>query len=300
MYNTTRKGCIYELAVPSEWTGDTIHSVFKDRWQLPKKMIHEWRMAKSAKLNGKEANWKVPLKAGDMLQIPLFHSHGKAPVPSFIDIDVLYEDDHLLIANKVPGIKTHPNDDTETQTLLNAAAYHVQSSGEQGFIRHVHRLDEHTSGAVLFAKHDAAYAVLSRLLEERRIKRTYVAAVHGLIQQTKGTIDKPIGKDRYHSSRRRISPSGQSALTHFQVLKRDKGRALSIIKCQLMTGRTHQIRVHFSAIGHPLIGDILYGGKPLVKRQALHAVKIEIPHPFIGETIVCEAALPNDIGALFE
>ncbi|KAB7704897.1 RluA family pseudouridine synthase [Bacillus aerolatus] len=299
MYNTNRKGSIYELVVPKEWAEKTVQSVFKCIWKLSKKMVHEWRMDKAVKLNGKTADWQAPLAAGDVLQVPLFHWHGESPVPAFVDVDILYEDDHLLVANKPPGMKTHPNDPTETNSLLNAVAFHVQSSGERCFIRHVHRLDEHTSGAVLFAKHEAAYTVLSRLLEERLIKRTYLAAVHGMVQQSKGTINQPIGKDRHHPSRRRVSPSGQSALTHFEVLKKDKNRKLSIVKCHLTTGRTHQIRVHFSAIGHPLIGDRLYGGKPIVNRQALHAIEIDIPHPFTGEKIVCRAAIPDDLFSFF-
>ncbi|HEY9576361.1 MAG TPA: RluA family pseudouridine synthase [Pseudobacillus sp.] len=299
MYKTIRKGIIYELSIPPEWAGETIFSILKDKWKLSKKMIHQWRMDKTVRLNGKTADWQVSLQEGDLLHLPLFCSYGETPIPSFLDIEVLYEDDHLIVVDKPAGIKTHPNDDTETYSLLNAVAYHTQLSGGHGFIRHIHRLDEHTSGVVLFAKHEAAYTALSHLLEERLIKRTYLAAVHGIIQKGKGTINKPIGRDRHHPTKRRVSPSGQTALTYFDVLKKDSSRKLSIVKCQLATGRTHQIRVHFAAIGHPLIGDLLYGGKPLVGRQALHAAEIEIPHPFIGETITCQSSVPDDINPLF-
>ncbi|RJS61637.1 RluA family pseudouridine synthase [Bacillus sp. PK3_68] len=299
MYKTKRKGTIYEISIPLEWEGETAYSIFKEKWKLPKKLIHQWRMDQAITLNGKTADWQAALKENDALQIPLFLSSTESPVPSFFDMDILYEDDHLLVVNKPAGMKTHPNQEEETNSLLNAVAYHVQLSGECGFIRHVHRLDEQTSGVVLFAKHEAAYTVLSHLLQDRLIKRTYVAAVHGIMQKNKGTINKPVGRDRHHPTRRRISSSGQSALTYFRVLQRNKSRKLSIVECQLATGRTHQIRVHFSASGHPLVGDRLYGGEPLVKRQALHAAKIEIPHPFIGETIVCQSTVPDDIRSLF-
>ncbi|KMY53136.1 pseudouridine synthase [Bacillus sp. FJAT-27231] len=299
MYKTNRKGKIYELIIPSEWAGETVTSILKDKWKLSKKMIHQWRMDKTIRLNGQIADWQAPLQKGDLLQLPLFHSSGEIPAPSFLEVDILYEDDHLIVVNKPAGIKTHPNDETETHSLLNAVACHVQLSGEHGFLRHIHRLDEHTSGVVLFAKHEAAYTVLSRLLEERLIKRTYVAAVHGILHKRKGTINNPIGRDRHHPTRRRVSPSGQTALTYYEVMQKDSSRNLSTVKCQLATGRTHQIRVHFSAMGHPLAGDLLYGGKPLVKRQALHAAEIEIPHPFTGESITCRAPIPNDISPLF-
>ncbi|MBM7647660.1 23S rRNA pseudouridine1911/1915/1917 synthase [Bacillus ectoiniformans] len=295
MYNTNRKGSIYELTLPHTWEGQTIQEILTDTWHLPKKMVHEWRMSKAVKVNGELYRWNQPLSKGDILQVPFFSNTKQAVHASYIgEIDVLYEDDHLLVANKPAGVKTHPNDQDENDTLLNGLALHVESNGEQCFIRHIHRLDENTSGAVLFAKHEAAYALLSRLLEKRLIKRAYWAIVHGQLKNKEGVIKEAIGKDRHHPTRRRISPNGQSAVTHYQLLKKDPSRNLSFIKCQLETGRTHQIRVHLSSIGHPLAGDLLYGGKPIVKRQALHAKTIEIPHPFTGEQLVCEAPFTDD------
>lgn len=300
LYKTKRKGPVYELSLPKEWIGKTVDFILKNEWQLSKKMIHQWRMEKAVQVNGQSLSWQTPLQEGDVLHIPLFRDAGDAPAPSYLDIAILYEDDHLLVVDKPAGVKTHPNDEQENGSLLNAAAYHLQSAGDRSFIRHVHRLDEQTSGVVLFAKHEAAYTVLSRLLENRLIKRTYVAAVHGILRKAQGTINEPIGRDRHHPTKRRVSKSGQPALTRFEVLKHNKSRQLSVVKCQLATGRTHQIRVHFSAIGHPLAGDLLYGGKPIVHRQALHAAEIEIPHPFTGETLTCQSAVPDDIRSLFE
>lgn len=197
-------------------------------------------------------------------------------------------------------MNTHPNNPLEeTNTLMNAATYYLQAKGEIRNIRQIHRLDRDTTGAILFAKHGLAGSIFDQLLEKRKIKRTYIAAVHGGLHQKKGTINKPIGRDRHHATRRRVSPSGQTAITHYQVLKEDQANQLTYVKCWLETGRTHQIRVHFSSIGHPIVGDILYGGKPLVKRQALHAAKLEFIHPFTQEDIVCHAPV-SDLSELFK
>ncbi|WP_100330490.1 RluA family pseudouridine synthase [Bacillus xiapuensis] len=300
MYQTVRKGDIFEIKIPEGWRHQTADSLLRTEWKLPKKLIHQWRMNQTVFVNGSPVNWHAPLAEGSVLQLPFFAAAEKGPVPYKRKVNILYEDDHLLVADKPADMKTHPNTENESDTLLNAVAYHLQESGESGFLRHVHRLDVGTSGVILFAKHHAAYAVLSRLLEEREIKRTYIAVVHGLITKNEGTINQPIGKDRHHPSRRRVSPSGQTALTHYKVLKRAVKQQLSLVQCQLDTGRTHQIRVHMASIGHPLAGDCLYGGKPITSHQALHAVSIEIPHPFTGEKLVCKAVPQEQIFRLLD
>ncbi|WP_203364109.1 RluA family pseudouridine synthase [Bacillus sp. REN10] len=300
MYITNRKGSLFEVIIPKEWDGKTVDAILRNVWKLPKKMIHTWRMNQEVLVNNAKANWHLPLAQGMRLQVPFFAKTEQSVTATKMKIDILLEDDHMLVVNKPAAMKTHPNEEAETDTLLNAVAFHLQSAGEECDVRHVHRLDVGTSGVILFAKHPAAYAVLSRLLEERHIKRTYRAVVHGLLSRPSGTINKPIGKDRHHPTRKRVSPSGQTAITHYQVISSDPKRNVSLVQCQLDTGRTHQIRVHFSAIGHPLVGDRLYGGKPLVHRQALHAHAINIPHPFTGERIYCEAETPNDLIHLFE
>ncbi|MGM7636282.1 RluA family pseudouridine synthase [Bacillus sp. Hm123] len=299
MYETNRKRSLFEVTIPPKWSGETADSILRNIWKLPKKMIHEWRMSQEVLVDDAKANWHTPLAPGMKLQVPFFAKAEKDVVAKAREVEILFEDDHLLVANKPATMKTHPNNEAETDTLLNAVAFHVQAAGEPCDIRHVHRLDVGTSGVILFAKHTAAYAVLSRLLEERHIKRTYQAVAHGVLSHSTGTINKPIGKDRHHPTRKRVSPSGQAALTHYQVLKKDPKKQLSLVQCQLDTGRTHQIRVHFSAIGHPLAGDRLYGGKPIVQRQALHAYAIDIPHPFTNEKIYCQADVPTDIAHLF-
>jgi 23S rRNA pseudouridine1911/1915/1917 synthase len=280
----------FQITIPLEWNGKTIADIFRNIWEAPKKLTHSFRMEKKVLINGEASNWNTPLSHGSKLQFKLFEEEKIAIVPNYIDLDILFEDEHVLVINKPPFINTHPNDlKSDQSTLVNGVQFYMQSKGEIRNIRQIHRLDRDTSGAILFAKHALAGAILDNMLEKREIKRTYIAVVHGVIKQRRGTIKEPIGRDRHHATKRRVSLTGQNALTHYTVLKVNQDKQLSYVKCWLDTGRTHQIRVHFSHLGHPLVGDILYGGKPVFKRQALHAAKLEFLHPFTQDKVVCYA-----------
>ena len=286
---TNRKGEWFELIVPSNWVGVTIEDLLRKKWGGPKKQIHLLRMEKAVLLNGIVPNWNTPLTKGDRLHIKFFENLDFGVIPVCYDLDILYEDDHLLVINKPAGMDTHPNTPDQTNTLSNAVAYHFQAQGEQRKVIHIHRLDRDTTGAILFAKHPFIGALLDKMLEERAIKRTYLALVEGFIKGKQGTIDQPIGKDRHHSTKRRVSASGQKAVTHYHVLQTFPNKNQSLIECYLDTGRTHQIRVHLSSIGHPIVGDLLYGGSTLFKRQALHAIGLNFIHPLTEEPIKCHA-----------
>ncbi|HJV18173.1 MAG TPA: RluA family pseudouridine synthase [Bacillales bacterium] len=294
MLITNRKGKWLELIIPQKWNGLAADELFRSIWQAPKKLIHSFRMKQKVLYNGKPINWDTPLQHGAKLQLHLFEQEDSEIPPTYMDVSVLYEDDHVIVFNKPPFMSTHPNDiKKETDTLLNAAVFHLHSNGEFSNIRHIHRLDRDTSGAILLAKHALAGAILDKMLEKRKIKRTYIALVHGILKPKKGMIHLPIGRDRHHATRRRVSTSGVDAITHYHVLKDDREKKVSLVKCWLDTGRTHQIRVHFSHLGHPLVGDLLYGGKPILNRQALHAAKLEFTHPITEEKIICFAPLLN-------
>ncbi|OEH94308.1 RluA family pseudouridine synthase [Bacillus solimangrovi] len=294
-----RKGEWMELTLPDQWAGFSIETILRDVWKVPKKMVHQFRMNKLVTINGETVSWLKELQAGEKLQVRFFTKDAYGVIPNYFDLDVLYEDDHLLIVNKPAGMDTHPNEPNQEGTLANAVAYHYLSNGIETKVRHIHRLDKETTGAVIFAKHAVAGAILDRLLEQRAIKRTYMALLHGKLKKQAGIIDEPIGRDRHHATRRRVSPKGQAAVTHYEVINYEKQDDTTLVKVQLQTGRTHQIRVHMSYIGHPLVGDTLYGGSSSLPRQALHATKIVLPHPITAQQIECFAP-PLDEPPIFE
>ncbi|MDF2000983.1 RluA family pseudouridine synthase [Peribacillus frigoritolerans] len=278
------------IDVIQNWNGLTLEKLFRERWKAPKKLVHEWRMSKEVTVNGNSVTWSTILNEGDTISIPLLdHAENETVQAADLGISILYEDDVLLIANKPAGMDTHPSQPGEAHSLLNGVAHHLQSTGQTCMIKHIHRLDQDTTGAVLFAKNRLIGSMLDRMLEEREIKRTYLALVEGNIKKDEGEIKEKIGRDRHHATRRRVSPTGQTAVTHYRVLNRDSKKNLTLVSCTLESGRTHQIRVHFSHLNHPLAGDTLYGGKKTFPRQALHARKIEFIHPISEEKMIVEA-----------
>jgi 23S rRNA pseudouridine1911/1915/1917 synthase len=206
--------------------------------------------------------------------------------------EIVWSDPFALVAYKTPGVKVHPNDSTDTDTLLHRVQLAREVEGwAQDRMRHIHRLDEATSGLVLFASCDYAHHVLDAMMRDRLIKRTYVAWVEGHPAKLQGTIDAPIGRDKMHPTRRRVSPGGQEAVTHYRVLDR-RGR-FSLLELTLETGRTHQIRVHMKYAGFPIVNDPLYGkisfeGKPMT----LCGKQLRFPHPWHGHPVEVSIDIP--------
>lgn len=290
---------IITIPIHEQWSGMTIQTIFHKQWLAPKKLVHHLRMEKRVTLNGKAANWTIPLTSGDQLSICLPIERNETVLPSKHQLQIVYEDEHLLIVNKPANMDTHINEKHELNTLANAVSFYLQSKGDYRKIRYIHRLDKDTTGAILFAKHALSHAILDRMLLNQQIERTYWALAGGIIRKNNFTIHEPIGRDRHHPTRRRVSKTGQQAITHLRVLQLFPKERLSLIECTLETGKTHQIRVHLSHIGYPLAGDLLYGGRPIFKRQALHARRIAFNHPFTLNSIECIAPF-IDKPAIFE
>jgi 23S rRNA pseudouridine1911/1915/1917 synthase len=265
--------------------------------QLPAHSLEEWiyencgvthkLLSKLKRENG------IRLKS-DSLMLHVFPQETDSYTANWLEIDVLYEDDFCLVVNKPAGIAVHPASPEQDGTLAHAVAAHYQSSGQFCKIRHIHRLDEQTSGAVLYAKNELAQIQLDEQMRKRAIHRQYAAFIEGAINPPKGRIDTPIGSDRHHPNRRRVSPTGDTAITNYETIERLKGA--SLLRLQLETGRTHQIRVHLQSLHHPLLGDALYGGNTrLISRQALHGEAIAFPHPFGQQLIEVNAPWPSDL-----
>ncbi|HEU0052978.1 MAG TPA: RluA family pseudouridine synthase [Longimicrobium sp.] len=221
-----------------------------------------------------------------------------APVP--MALDVVHEDAALLVVNKPAGMLVHPVTAGATETLANGIAHHFASRGVETRIHLVHRLDRDTSGLVLVAKDAATHARLDRQLRARTLRRGYLALADGVLADDEGVIDAPIGRDPDDPPLRAVREDGAPARTRFRVVERCP--AATLVALELETGRTHQVRVHLAHLGHPVLGDRWYGrrGLDLISRQALHAARLALTHPFTGETIVREAPLPPDMAALRE
>ncbi|MDF2536577.1 MAG: RluA family pseudouridine synthase [Bacillales bacterium] len=284
MLKTKRKNDYVDIQTLPKWDGKKIEVVLRDELLVSKKLIHQWRMNKSVLLNNEINPLEGLISTNDILSLPIYAPEENDITAFSSDISISYEDDDILIVDKKVGMNTHPDSTEQCDTLLNAVSHYFQIHQIKAKPRHIHRLDRDTSGLVLFAKNAYIGSQLDRLLEQRKIKRSYAALVEGIIIKDKGIIRESIGRDR-HANRMRVSSTGQTAVTSFEVLKRFQKNKQTLVKCSLETGRTHQIRVHMSSIDHPLVGDTLYGGKPRKAGQALHAYQIEFSHPLNGSKI---------------
>jgi 23S rRNA pseudouridine1911/1915/1917 synthase len=243
-------------------------------------------------LNGTAVLQDCDLHPGDRL---LFYYQKEEPLncrPIEFDLKILYEDDLILVVDKPIGYIIH-SDGTEQcrnenpQNVNNFVAWYYKKTGQKHGVYNLHRLDRDTSGCLLYCKESLMVACFSHAMETKAIKRTYLAKVEGIMRKSR-IIDKPIGRDRHVSNRFRVSATGKAARTEVTPLKHDKTSTL--VECRLATGRTHQIRVHLASIGHPIVGDVLYGAKEN-KRLMLHSHKVEFFSPLVNEmiTVTCPA-----------
>jgi len=233
------------------------------------------------------------LLQGANLRLHLFPREARDFPADWMELNILYEDEFTLIVNKPAGIEVHPSEKGQRRTLAHAVSAYYEMTGQDIRVRHIHRIDKETTGPVLYAKNEFAHYQYDKAMREKKIERMYVALAEGYVEGNKGKIDKPIGQDRHHSTRRRVSETGDPAVTHFEVVERLPGHTL--VRLRLETGRTHQIRVHLSSINHPLAGDGLYGGtRGVISRQALHGEQLIWSHPWTGEKMQVRAPLPDD------
>jgi 23S rRNA pseudouridine1911/1915/1917 synthase len=248
-------------------------------------------------LEGARARAGQRLEAGQRVSVRVPAATDGDVTPEAIPLDVIYEDADILAVNKPAGMTMHPAPGHARGTLVNAVLAHARDlSGVGGVLRPgiVHRLDRDTSGVVLVAKDDAAHHALARQLKDRTVEKVYLALVEGTPRPAEGAIDAPVARDPRNRQRMAVVEGGRAALTAYRVVERLRGA--SLVEARPQTGRTHQIRVHFAAIGHPIVGDRLYGKpSPIVGRQFLHAARITFAHPRTGERITLEAPLPGDL-----
>ena len=257
-------------------------------------------------INKKAVKAGYKMREGDIAEIEMPSPEVPEILPENIPLDILYEDDQVLIVNKPKGMVVHPAPGHSSGTLVNAVMYHCGSSlsGINGVLRPgiVHRIDRDTTGALAVCKTDTAHLSLSAQLKEHSITRKYVAIVHGNIKEDDGTVDAPIGRHPVDRKKMAINREhGREAVTHYHVLER-YGK-YTYIECTLETGRTHQIRVHMTSIGHPLLGDEVYSSSKSpfqLQGQTLHAMTLGFIHPTTGQYVEFEAPLPEYFTKLLE
>ena len=257
------------------------------------------------RVNGKPAAKSARLSGGETVTVDVPQLRETALPPQDIPLDVVYEDDDVIVVNKPTGLVVHPAPGHPDGTLVNALLHHCGDSlsGIGGEKRPgiVHRIDRDTSGLIIAAKNDAAHLALSAQLKDHSLSRTYECLVTGNMKQDSGTVDAPIGRSSADRKKMAVVPTGRRAVTHWEVIARYPG--VTHLRCRLETGRTHQIRVHMAYIGHPLVGDTVYGAKkpvPGLTGQCLHATGLRFVHPRTGEPVELHCPLPPEFTAMLQ
>ena len=256
-------------------------------------------------VNGKTAGKSYKLAGGEDIAVTLPEPEPVEAVPQDIPLDVVYEDADVIVVNKPSGMVVHPAPGHPDGTLVNALLYHCVGtlSGIGGALRPgiVHRIDRDTSGLIIAAKNDAAHQYLSAQLADHTLARTYECIVVGALREDRGTVDAPIARHPTDRKRMAVVAGGREAVTHWEVIARYPG--YTHVRCRLETGRTHQIRVHMAYIGHPILGDTVYGAKkevPGLTGQCLHAVGLRFLHPRTHEVVELSCPLPEEFTRMLQ
>ena len=277
---------------------NTINDVLINEFQFSSRLMSKLIKNKKIYLNNSFCDTRKCINYNDEIVVDLSGKENNSNiVATNMDLDIIYEDDWFLVVNKKPGIAVHPSSLHYSDSLSNGIKFYFDKIGLKKKIRVVNRLDYNTSGIVVFAKCEYIHEQFSKQMMQHIFQKEYLCIINGFLDNSYGIIDLPIGRKQGSIIERCIDKNGQKSITHYEVLKTFSD--YSLVKCILETGRTHQIRVHFSAVGHPLLGDTLYGtASDLINRQALHSNKINLIHPITKEHLSFESLLPNDMKKL--
>ncbi|WP_342562379.1 RluA family pseudouridine synthase [Paenibacillus sp. FSL R7-0345] len=287
--------------VAAENAKERIDKYITESWEedISRSQVQLWITNGHVTVNGAPVKANYKLSAGDLVAVSVPEPEVADLVPEDIPLDVVYEDSDVIVINKPRGMVVHPAVGHPSGTLVNALMYHCKDlSGINGEIRPgiVHRIDKDTSGLIMSAKNDASHASLAAQLKEHSVTRRYIAVVHGNVSHDKGTVDAPIGRDPHDRKLYTVTEkNSKKSVTHFTVLERLGD--CTLLELQLETGRTHQIRVHMKFIGHPLVGDPVYGRSKgiTMNGQALHAAILGFVHPSTGEYMEYSRPIPADM-----
>lgn len=289
------------------WTVTNLENKKTLNEYLKEDLIFSNRLIKLAKtsdallsVNGRHRTVRYQVTNGDHIIIKFPNEVDKTSLKATnLNLNIIYEDDHLMVLNKEHGQVTVPSVNQRETSLSNGILYYYKTKKLPYTVHIVTRLDRDTSGLVLVAKHQYAHSLLANLQDKDEIKREYVCFITGKLIKKTGIINAPIGRSDHSIIEREVTKKGSPAITHYKVIK--EYQEYSYLKIKLETGRTHQIRVHFSYLGHPLVGDDLYGNKSkYIKRQALHCKTLEFIHPITNKKLLLNAPLPKDLLELFD
>ena len=285
------------LEITENQAGERIDRFLADSQDLTRSFLQKILKEGEVIVNGKSVKANYTLRKGDRIEFEIPEAVEPDIVAEDIPLSILYEDADVLVVDKPKGMVVHPAAGHYSRTLVNAVMYHCKGelSGINGVLRPgiVHRIDRDTTGSIIICKNDMAHNEIARQLKEHSINRRYRAIVTGVLKDEEGTIEGAIGRDKKDRKKMAITADGKPAVTHYRVLQRFKH--YTYVECVLETGRTHQIRVHMASIGHPLLGDEVYGrrsDKYKCEGQCLHAMTLGFHHPRTGEYIEVNAPLP--------
>lgn len=285
------------LEITENQAGERIDRFLADSQDLTRSFLQKILKEGEVIVNGKSVKANYKLRKGDRIEFEVPEAVEPDIVAEDIPLSILYEDADVLVVDKPKGMVVHPAAGHYSRTLVNAVMYHCKGelSGINGVLRPgiVHRIDRDTTGSIIICKNDMAHNEIARQLKEHSINRRYRAIVTGVLKDEEGTIEGAIGRDKKDRKKMAITADGKPAVTHYRVLQRFKH--YTYVECVLETGRTHQIRVHMASIGHPLLGDEVYGrrsDKYKCEGQCLHAMTLGFHHPRTGEYIEVNAPLP--------
>lgn len=272
----------------------TINEIVSKKFNFSNRLLTKLIKNKKISFNGNIIDTRIFISNFGIIKIDLNYKEDNSNiVPTKMNLDIIYEDKWILVVNKPAGCPIHPSRLHYEDSLSNGIKYYFDSINLNKKVRPVNRLDLNTSGLVIFAKCEYIQEQLSIQMANNLFKKEYLCLVDGILEEKNGTINLPIARKNGSIIERTINKNGKSSITHYYVLKEFDN--YSLVHCKLETGRTHQIRVHMQAIGHPILGDTLYGkSSDLINRQALHSYKIECVHPVSSKKFNFTADLPND------
>jgi 23S rRNA pseudouridine1911/1915/1917 synthase len=292
--------------VPVEEDGFYLKTILQNRMFISRKLLSRLKLTEQGiLLNGHREYISVQVRAGDVIKVHMEQEVSEDILPQELPLNILFEDEHLLIVNKAAGMIVHPTHGHYVNTLANGVVYYWQQQGKNYRFRPIHRLDQETSGTLAIAKNPFVHQQVSEQMKTNQVEKQYVALVHGSMLADEGTVNEPIDRNPDEPHIRIVTESGYAAVTHYKVVERFPEATL--VRLWLETGRTHQIRVHMQALGHPLLGDKLYkqavnsdsdrgsAAEPPIERHALHASKLAFTHPITKQRVVFNAPIPPDM-----